>query len=118
LPLNRAEVYGANLKKPVIAAIVVRKNSLISTAGAYAEKINQLSPLVVQNIKSGFYVTGSPPRQIITLEGAIAKIVRHSKDYRGGTLAFRERRKPVWNIEKSCHQLLSMKSRIGLLFLL
>ncbi len=75
---------------------IVSPDQLISTAGTYAEEINQFSPLILKNIKEVFKRITSPDQKAIALSDALCLLGRHSEDYREGPRAFKEKRKPVW----------------------
>lgn len=74
----------------------VPSEALLSTAEEYAEKINQLSPLIVKNIKEVFRGVIAPDPKAIALSDAMCLLGRHSADYIEGPKAFMEKRKPVW----------------------
>ena len=75
---------------------VVPQNEVMPTAEAYADRINQLSPLATQNIKQQYYMGISLSPQVIALSDSIAKLARYSEDYGEGLRAFTEKRKPEW----------------------
>lgn len=75
---------------------MVASDELLSTAGEYAEKINQFSPLITKNIKQVFRKVIAPDPGDITFSEGMCLLGRHSEDYREGPRAFQEKRKPVW----------------------
>ncbi|MBN1103186.1 MAG: enoyl-CoA hydratase/isomerase family protein [Deltaproteobacteria bacterium] len=75
---------------------IVPPGKLLSTAQAYAEKINRFSPLIVKNIKKVFKEVIAPDPKDIAFSDAMCMLGRHSQDYLEGPRAFKEKRKPVW----------------------
>lgn len=75
---------------------IVHPEDLLSTAEEYAHKINNLSPLIVKNIKKVFKNVTAPDPKAIALSNAVCMLGRHSDDYIEGPKAFREKRKPEW----------------------
>lgn len=75
---------------------VVPPEELLATAEAVAEEINELSPLVMRNIKRVLRTVTAPDPKGIAFSDAICLMSRYSEDYIEGPRAFREKRKPVW----------------------
>jgi dehydration protein DpgD len=75
---------------------IVSPDQLISTAEAYAEEINQFSPLILKNIKEVFKQITFPDQKAMALSNALCLLGRHSEDYLEGPRAFKEKRKPIW----------------------
>lgn len=75
---------------------IVPAQDLMAAAEAYAARINDLSPLIVKNIKKVLRQAASPDPVAISFSDAICALGRKSEDYIEGPKAFREKRKPVW----------------------
>ena len=75
---------------------IVPPEALLGEAEAFADMINQTSPVGVKNIKEVFKKITAPDPKDIALSNAVCLLGRHSEDYLEGPRAFREKRKPVW----------------------
>ncbi len=75
---------------------IVSPDVLLSTAEAYAQKINRFSPVIVKGIKDVFKRVISPDPKDIALSEAMCMLGRHSEDYLEGPRAFLEKRHPEW----------------------
>lgn len=75
---------------------VVPPVELLATAEAVANKINEMSPLVIKNIKRVIRTVTAPDPRGIAFSDAICLMSRYSEDYIEGPRAFKEKRKPVW----------------------
>jgi len=76
--------------------LIVPHQDLISTAQQYADKINELSPLIAKNIKEVFRNVISPDPLSVLYSDMVAKVSRYSEDYIEGPRAYSEKRKPNW----------------------
>jgi enoyl-CoA hydratase/carnithine racemase len=75
---------------------VVPQTDLMSAAETVAWKINNLSPLVMKNIKSCYKVGAGISPQSIEFNDTMARMIRYSEDYKEGINAFAQKRTPVW----------------------
>jgi enoyl-CoA hydratase/carnithine racemase len=75
---------------------VVESEELLVTAEAVAKEINELSPLVIKNVKRVLRTVTAPDPKGIAYSNAVCLMSRYSEDYIEGPRAFREKRKPVW----------------------
>lgn len=75
---------------------VVPVADLLPTAEAYAARINDLSPLIVKNIKKVLRQSAAPDPMALSFSNAMCLLGRKSEDYIEGPKAFREKRKPNW----------------------
>jgi len=75
---------------------IVAPDELLSEAEKYAENINELSPLLVRNIKEVLRYEIVPDPKTIALSNTICLLCRKSEDYIEGLKAFKEKRKPQW----------------------
>ncbi len=75
---------------------IVPPEDMFATAEAIANEINELSPLVLRNIKRVLRTVSAPDPRGIAFSDAVCLMSRCSEDYIEGPRAFREKRKPVW----------------------
>jgi enoyl-CoA hydratase/carnithine racemase len=75
---------------------LVPQSKLMSTAEEYAYKINNLSPLALMSIKRCYRIGTAISPQAIEFSDAVARMHRYTEDYKEGTRAFIQKRKPVW----------------------
>ena len=75
---------------------VVPTEELLAEAETVAKEINDMSPLVVKNIKRVIRTITAPDSKGIAFSNAVCLMSRYSEDYIEGPRAFREKRKPVW----------------------
>jgi len=75
---------------------VVPPEELLDAAEAVTGEINDMSPLVVKNIKQVIRTVTAPDPRGIAFSDAVCLMSRYSEDYLEGPRAFREKRKPVW----------------------
>jgi len=75
---------------------VVPPEELLAAAEAIAREINEMSPLVIKNIKQVIRTVTAPDPRGIAFSDAVCLMSRYSEDYIEGPRAFKEKRKPVW----------------------
>jgi dehydration protein DpgD len=75
---------------------VVPPEELRDAAETVAREINEMSPLVVKNIKQVIRTVAAPDPRGIAFSDAVCLMSRYSEDYIEGPRAFKEKRKPVW----------------------
>ncbi|OPY86618.1 MAG: putative enoyl-CoA hydratase echA8 [Smithella sp. PtaU1.Bin162] len=75
---------------------VVPPGELLAEAEAVAKEINDMSPLVVKNIKRVIRTVTAPDSKGVAFSNAVCLMSRYSEDYIEGPRAFREKRKPAW----------------------
>jgi dehydration protein DpgD len=75
---------------------VVPPDELLVAAEAVAKEINQMSPLVIKNIKRVIRTVTAPDPRGIAFSDAICLMSRYSEDYIEGPRAFKEKRPPIW----------------------
>lgn len=75
---------------------VVPVKEMLRRAEQYATQINEMSPLIVRNIKEVLRRVSAPDPIAIAYSNAVCMLGRHSKDYIEGSKAFKEKRKPIW----------------------
>ncbi len=75
---------------------VVPPEDLLAAAEAVAGEINEMSPLVVKNIKQVIRTVTAPDPRGVAFSDAVCLTSRYSEDYIEGPRAFKEKRKPLW----------------------
>ncbi len=75
---------------------VVAPEELLAAAEGVARDINELSPLVIRNVKRVLRTVTAPDPKGVAFSDAVCQMSRYSEDYIEGPRAFREKRKPVW----------------------
>ena len=75
---------------------VVPIKEMLLKAEQYAHQVNEMSSLIVGNIKDVLRKVIAPDPMAIAYSNAMCMLGRHSEDYVEGPRAFKEKRKPVW----------------------
>jgi enoyl-CoA hydratase/carnithine racemase len=75
---------------------VVPVKDMLLKAEQYALQVNELSSLIIRNIKDVLRRVTAPDPTVIAYSNAMCMLGRHSEDYVEGPRAFKEKRKPVW----------------------
>jgi enoyl-CoA hydratase/carnithine racemase len=92
IPASAEECYGYG-----IANEVVKHEDLMATAEKYANDIMECAPLAVRAIKRAAREGwDKPTEERMEIARSIAGTIRNSADGKEGVLAFKEKRKPVW----------------------
>ena len=75
---------------------IVAPEDLLFEAEKYANNLNELSPLLIRNIKEIIRYETVPDPKTIALSNTICLLCRQSEDYIEGLKAYKEKRKPQW----------------------
>ena len=75
---------------------VVTPEDLLPEVEKYAHHLNELSPLLIKNIKEIVRFETVPDPKTIALSNTKCLLCRKSEDYSEGLKAYKEKRKPQW----------------------